>query len=97
MLFYRGIAVPSDAVAGNIDRIRREGLQVRDEGFRSGFQDLKPHLDRVWSLARTAAEDVDMVISSQVPSAALNGATMTVAITTLTAPAVGASTLAGPE
>jgi hypothetical protein len=61
MRFYRGIAVPSDSAATTITEIRAHGLEVRDSGFRSAFQDLKPHLDRFWSLPRIISSDLELV------------------------------------
>jgi hypothetical protein len=67
MRFYRGIAVPADEAAGTIADIRHNGLQVRDAGWRMIAQDLKPHLDRLWSLPSIERADVDLVPSDETP------------------------------
>lgn len=67
MRFYRGIAVPADEATGTIADIRQNGLQVRDAGWRMIAQDLKPHLDRLWSLPSIEPSDVDLVPSDEIP------------------------------
>jgi hypothetical protein len=67
MLFYRGIAVPADEVASTVLDISQNGLQVRSSGWRMIAQDLKPHLDRLWSLPSIERSDVDLVSSDETP------------------------------
>src|ERR1700694_2662548 len=67
MRFYRGIAVPSANAASTIADIRSQGLQVRDSGYRSAFQDLKPHLDRFWSLPKVTGPDLELVPRDETP------------------------------
>jgi hypothetical protein len=67
MLFYRGIAVPADEADSIIANIRQTGLQIRNAGWRMIAQDLKPHLNRLWSLPSIERSDVDLVPSDQTP------------------------------
>jgi len=67
MRFYRGIAVPAGEAAATIATIRQNGLQVRNAGWRMIAQDLKPHLDWLWSLPSIARSDVDLVPSDETP------------------------------
>jgi hypothetical protein len=61
MRFYRGIAVPDGDAAATIPDIRKNGLQVRNAGWQMSAQDLKPHIDRIWSLPKIDRSDVDIV------------------------------------
>jgi hypothetical protein len=67
MLFYRGIAVPADEVASTVLDISQNGLQVRSSGWRMIAQDLKRHLNRLWSLPSIERSDVDLVSSDETP------------------------------
>jgi hypothetical protein len=67
MRFYRGIAVPANGATDTIADIRQNGLQVRNAGWRMIAQDLKPHLDRLWSLASIERSDVDLVPGDETP------------------------------
>ena len=68
MRFYRGIAVPDGAVTSTIADIRQNGLQIRTSGWRMIAQDLKPHLDRLWSLPSIQRSDVDLVPRDETPA-----------------------------
>ena len=59
MLFCRGIAVPAASVENSAAEIRRNGLQVRTDGWRMLAHDLKPHLDRIWALPSITRADVE--------------------------------------
>jgi hypothetical protein len=67
MRFHRGIAVPADEAASTIADIRQNGLQVRNAGWRMIAQDLKSHLDRLWSLPSIERSNVDLVPSDETP------------------------------
>jgi hypothetical protein len=61
MRFYRGMAVPAGRAPATIANIRKDGLQVRNAGWRMTAQDLKPHSDRLWCLPSLERSDVDLV------------------------------------
>jgi hypothetical protein len=67
MRFYRGIAVPAEEAASTTADIRQNGLQVRNSGWRMVAQDLKPHLDRLWSLPSIERCDVELVPRDETP------------------------------
>jgi hypothetical protein len=67
MRFYRGIAVPAGEAAATVADIQQNGLQVRNTGWRMIAQDLKPHLDRLWSLHSIDRSDVDLVPGDEKP------------------------------
>jgi hypothetical protein len=67
MRFYRGIAVPAGEAAATIADIQQNGLPVRNTGWRMIAQDLKPHLDRLWSLPSIDRSDIDLVPGDETP------------------------------
>jgi hypothetical protein len=67
MRLYRGIAVPTDDAATTIADLSQNGLQVRNAGWRMIAQDLKPHLNRLWSLPCIERSDVELVPSDETP------------------------------
>ena len=55
-------------MASTIADLEKNGLQVRNAGWRMIAQDLKPHLDRLWSLPKITSADVELVPRDQAPS-----------------------------
>lgn len=68
MRFFRGIAVPAGSATSTIADIEQNGLQIRKSGWRMIAQDLRPHLDRLWSLPTITRTDVNLLPDDQTPS-----------------------------
>ncbi len=67
MRLYRGIAVPAASAESAIEAIVQDGLQRRTSGWGMIAQDLKSHIDRIWSLPSITAADVTLVERDQAP------------------------------
>jgi hypothetical protein len=67
MRLHRGIAVPGASAASTIATIGQDGLQRQTTGWGMIAQDLKPHIDRIWSLPSITSADVTLIEQDHAP------------------------------